>query len=125
MSKNIYQLRDQYWFHNGAVKSIHLDLQNSRAEIQLQVSRIKSGYSSPLRKGDLVPCTLHMVFEQLIEVSLSDRFPTQGNWIDFSANRDRADLVELCINIHDSSTYIYEEPNWVIRAKQITWKELP
>src|SRR5687768_14291901 len=124
MSKNIYQLHDQYWFHDGAVKSFHLDVRNSRAEIELLVSRIRKGYSSPLRKEDLLPCTLQMVFEHLIEVSLFDRFPTQGIWIDFSANKNMADQIEVCLNIHDHSSYVYEKPNWVIRAKQINWKEV-
>jgi hypothetical protein len=122
---NIEQLHGQYWFHDGRIKSFHMDIQSRRVEIELFVKRITRNRSSgPLQEDHLEPCTLQLVFEKLIEVSLLDRFPTQGYYINFSIFNNNDKGIEVSFNVHDSSNTVYEKDNWVIKAKKIAWKEV-
>ena len=122
---NIDQLNKQYWFHDGAIMSFHLDILNSRVEIVLHVRRIsKERKPGPLQEQDLSPCTLQLICTDLIEVSLFERFPTQGYYLNFTTINDSVHGIELSFNVHDSSSYVYEKDNWVIKAKQIKWKEV-
>jgi hypothetical protein len=122
---NIERLHGQYWFHDGAVKSFRLDIQNDCIEIELFVKRIKriSPYG-PLQQEDLTPCTLYLKFEKLIEVSLLNKFPTQGYYLNFSTFNKGSEGIEVCFNVHDNSSSVYEKPNWVIMAKRVVWKEV-
>jgi hypothetical protein len=122
---NIDELRGQYWFHDGTIKSFHLDIQSNRVEIELFVGRIKRNRpSGPLQEEDLEPCILQLVFEKLIEVSLFDRFPTQGYYLNFSTFNNTSKRIEVSLNVHDSSSSVHEKDNWVIKARQIAWKEV-
>jgi len=121
----IDKLREQYWFHDGAIKSFRLEIQNSSAEIELLVRRHPSGkLAGQIHEEDLIPCTLQITFEGLIEISLFDKFPTEGNYLNFSAFGKDGEEVCISFNVHDSSSSIYEKDNWVIKAKRIIWKEI-
>jgi hypothetical protein len=121
---NIILLREQYWFHDGVVRAFHLDLQQSHAEIELFVRRIrKQNPSGPLKEEDLDPCTLQLVFDDLIEVSLFDKFPTQGNYLNFSTFDNGGSEFGVSLTVHDSSSHI-EKDNWVIKSRRIEWKEV-
>ena len=124
VTMNIDQLYGQYWFHDGAIKSFHLDIQNNRIEVELFVKRIRNRPPGPLREKELEPCTLQLIFEELIEVSLFDRFPTQGYYLNFSTFNNSSNGIEVSFNVHDSSNSVYEKDNWVIKARQIAWKEV-
>lgn len=122
---NIERLLGQYWFHDGAVKSFRLEIPNDCIEIELFVKRIKRiSPPGPLQQEDLTPCLLMLTFEQLIEVSLLSRFPTQGYYLDFSTFNKGSEGIEVCFNVHDNSSSVYERPNWVIKAKRVDWKEV-
>lgn len=73
---------------------------------------------------DLVPCIVRLTFQDLIEASLFDKFPTQGYYLNFCTFGNNGDEVGISFNVHDSSNYVYEKDNWVIKAKWMTWKEL-
>jgi hypothetical protein len=121
----IEQLHGQYWFHDGRIKSFHLDIENGRVELEMFVKRILRNRSSgPLQDEDFQPCILQLVFEELIEVSLFDKFPTQGYYVDFSTFSNTGKGIEVFFNVHDSSNHVYEKDNWVIKARKITWKEV-
>jgi hypothetical protein len=122
---NIESLFAQYWFHDGAVKSFRLDIPNDFVEVELLVKRVKRiSPRSPLQQEDLTPCLLNLRFEQIIEVSLLNRFPTQGYYLDFSASDRGNEGIEMCFNVHDNSSSVYDKPNWIIRAKRVAWKEV-
>jgi hypothetical protein len=122
---DISRLHGQYWFAGGAVKSFHLDIQNSRIEIVLFVKRIKRDRASgSLQENDLEPCTLQLTFERLIEVSLFNKFPTQGYLLNSTTFDNTGNGMEVSFHVYDSSNYVYEKDNWVIKAKRITWKEV-
>jgi hypothetical protein len=122
---NIKRLLSQYWFHDGALKSFRLDIPNDFIEIELFVKRItRISPPGPLQPEDLTPCTLKLLFEKLIEVSLFDKFPTQGYFLDFSISDYGTKGIEVSFNVHDNSSSTYEKPNWVIKAKQIAWEEV-
>jgi hypothetical protein len=122
---NIDQLNEQYWFHDGAIKSFHLDIQTSYVQIELFVKRIsRRRPSGPLLEEDLESCTLQLEFKNLIEVSLFDRFPTQGYYVNFCTVNDTAKGIEVHFNVHDNSSSVYEKDNWIIKAKEIAWKEV-
>jgi hypothetical protein len=122
----IDQLHEKYWFHDGAIKSFHLDIENNTAEIELFVRRHRSNkkLSGQIQEGELVPCTIRLTFEDLIETSLFDKFPTQGNYLNFSTYRNNEKEVGISFNVHDNSSYTYDKDNWVIKAKRMTWKEI-
>ena len=125
VSMNIDQLNEQYWFHDGAIKSFHLDIQSNSVEIEMFVKRISGKRpSGPLLEEHIESCTLQLVFKKLIEVSLFDRFPTQGYYINFSTCNNNGKEIEVYFNVHDSSNAVYEKDNWVIKAKEIEWKEV-
>jgi hypothetical protein len=122
---NIENLHGQYWFHDGAIKSFHLDIQNNYLEIELFVNRInRTSPSGRLQKEDLTPCTLNLRFEKLIEISLLNKFPTQGYYLDFSTFNKNSEGLEVCFNVHDNSSAVYEKPNLIIKAKKVAWKEV-
>ena len=122
---NINQLPEQYSFHDGAIKSFYLDIQNSTAEIEMLVRRIISRRpSGQIQENDLVPCILRLTFEDLLEVSLFNKLPTQGYYIGFCSFKENDQAVGISINVHDSSNYVYEKDNWLVKAKSITWKEV-
>lgn len=122
---NIDHLLKQYWFHDGALKSFHLDIENNRIEITLSIRRVKNYRPlGPMQEEDLEPCTLQLIFENLSEMSLFNRFPTQGYYLNFSTFNNTGKGIEVSFNIHDSSSHVYDHDNWIIKAKQITWKEL-
>src|SRR5687767_1769319 len=115
----IEQIHRQYWFHDGRIKSFHLDIETNRVEIELFVKRIKgSRPSGALLEENLEPCTLQLLFEKLIEVSLFDRFPTQGYYLNFSTFNNTGKGIEVCFNVHDSADHIYEKDNWIIKSKE-------
>ena len=123
---NIHQLHEYYWFNGGAIKSFHLDIQNNAAEIELLVSRHTNRklLGGQINERDLVPCSVTLTFQGLIEASLFDRFPTQGYYLNFCAFGNNGDEVGISFNVHDNSNYVYEKDNWVIKAKWMTWKEV-
>lgn len=122
---NISQLREYYWFHNGSIKSFRLDIPNNTAEIQVQVKKhINGKLSGQFQERDLVPCTLKLTFEDLIETSLFDRFPTQGYYLDFKSYGNGDEEVGISFNVHDNSSYTYETDNWVIKARRVNGEEV-
>lgn len=66
--------------HHGSIKALHLDIQNNTAEIELLVSRHINGelLVGQSNERDMVPCAIRLTFQNLIEASLFDKFPTQG-----------------------------------------------
>ena len=122
----IHQLHEYYWLNGGSIKSFHLDIQNNTAEIKLLVSRHTNGklLLGQINESDLVPCTVRLIFQDLIEASLFDKFPTQGYYLNFLAFGNNGDEVGISFNVHDNSNYVYEKDNWVIKAKWMTWKEV-
>ena len=50
-------------------------------------------------------CTLKIIMEDLIEVSLFDKFPTQGYYLNFSTAELAKREVKISFNVHDSSSY--------------------
>lgn len=124
---NIQQLRERYWFDGGAIRSFHLDMQKNTAELEMLVkmhmNEILSG-SGQIEERDLVPCTIRITFQDLIEISLFDKFPTQGYYLKFTSSEINGVEVGVSFNIHDNASYTYEEDNWVIKAKRVTWKQV-
>ena len=122
---NVNQLHEQYWFSEGQVKSFQLDIQNNKAEIELLTKRIiNKGPNGQILENGLKPCTLRITFENLIELSLFDKFPTQGYYLDFNTYNNGEEDFAISLNVHDNSSYVYEKDNWFIKAKNITWKEI-
>lgn len=123
---NIHQLHEYYWLNGGAIKSFHLDIQSNTAEIELLVSRHinRKLLVGQIDQRDLVPCIVRLTFQDLIEASLFDKFPTQGYYLNFCTFGNNGDEVGISFNVHDSSNYVYEKDNWVIKAKWMTWKEV-
>lgn len=124
-SLNINDLRKHYWFHDGSIKSFHLDITNNTAEIQLLIKRHITGkLRGQIHEGDLVPCTLKLIFEDLVEASLFDMFPTQGYYLEFNTYSEGSEEVGISFNVHDNSNHTYEKHNWVIKAKHVEWQEM-
>ena len=122
---DINHLHEQYWFHDGAIKSFRLDIQNSTAAIELLVKRHIGGkLAGQIQEKDLLSCTLRLVFEDLVEVSLFDKFPTQGYYLNFSSYGKMGEEVGVSLSVHDNSNHVYEKDNWVIKARRITWREV-
>ena len=123
---NIHQLHEYYSLNGGAIKSFHLDIQNNTAEIELLVSRDSNGklLVGRLNENDMVPCTIRLTFQDLIEASLFDKFPTQGHYLNCSLFGNNGEEVGMSFNVHDNASYIYEKDNWVVRAKWMGWKEI-
>jgi len=124
---NFSKFHNHYWAHDGVIKSFHLDIQNSTVEIELSVRKMGNGkeLSGPIDDKELVPCCLRLTFRNLIEVSVFDRFPTDGYYLEFVTSCDgNGREVGLSINLFDSSNYVYEKPNWVIRSKRVSWQEI-
>ena len=114
-----------YWLHGGTVRSFHLDLPNNSATIELNVEKIlRPKPTGPLQKSDLLPCTLRIIFEDLLEVSLSNKLPSMGYYIDISTSELRKSEMGFALNLHDSSSSIYEKDNWVIKSKRVRWEEI-
>lgn len=122
---NISDFHKHYWTHNGRIKSFRLDVEKSTVEIELAINRIIPPGKVEIQEKDLTPCIVKLIFIELTEVSLFDRFPTDGYYIEFITGQisDRNE-VELSINVFDNSSYVYEKPNWVIRAKRVSWEEI-
>ncbi len=122
---NIERLHGQYWFHDGAVKSLRLDIPNDCIEIELFVKRIKRiGSPGPLQQQDLTPCTLNLRFEKIIEVAVLNKFPTHGYYLEFATFNMGSDGIQVSFNVHDNSNSFYDKPNWVVRAKRVDWIEV-
>ena len=126
ISMNIHQLHDYYWLNGGAIKSFHLDIQNNAVEIELLVSRDSTGklLAGSLNERDLVRCTIRLTFQDLIEASLFDKFPTQGHYLSCSLFGNNGEEVGMSFNVHDNASYIYEKDNWVVKAKWMEWKDI-
>jgi hypothetical protein len=122
---NIHQLHEYYWLNGGLIKVFHLDIQNNTAEIELLVSRHTNRelLVGQINEKDLVPCTIRLTFQNLIEASLFDKFPTQGYYLNLSLFGNNGEEVGISFNVHDNSSYVYEKNNWMIKAKWMTWKE--
>jgi hypothetical protein len=122
---NIHELHENYWFQDGAIKSFHLDVQNNIAAIELSVRRHPNGkLLGRINEKDLVPCTIRLTFQDLIETSLFDKFPTQGYYLNFTSYENNGEEVGISLNVHDNSSYIYEKDNWVIKSKRMTCDEV-
>jgi len=123
---NIHQLHEHYWLPGGSIKAFTLDIQNNTAEIELSVSRHTDGklLVGQINEREMVPCTIRIRFQNLIEASLFDKFPTQGYYLNFSLFGNNGEEVGISFNVHDNSSYIYEKDNWMIKAKWVTWKEV-
>jgi hypothetical protein len=107
------------------LKSFGLDIEKNTLEIELVAKRITSAGKRETHETDLTPCIVKLTFMELIEVSLFDRFPTDGYYIEFSTGQiSNRNEVELSINVFDNSSYVYEKPNWIIKAKRVSWKEI-
>jgi hypothetical protein len=117
-------LHKYYWFIDGSIKSFHIDVQNSSASIDLVVRRYRNGkIPVQVKEEDLVTCTLRLTFHDLIQVSLLNKFPTQGYYLNFSTS-ESSEEVGISFNVHDSSNHVYEKDNWIIKAKRVAWKEV-
>ena len=122
---DISELLKYYWFFGGSIKSFHLDIPNNTAEIQILVKRdINRHYLGRVEEKNMMPCTLSIRFEGLIEISLFDRFPTLGYYLDCMSYGKDGEEVGFSFNVHDNSNYTYETDNWVIKAKHIHWVEI-
>lgn len=123
---NIHQLHEHYWLIGGSIKAFHLDIQNNTAEIELLVSRHINGklLVGQINERDMVPCTIRLTFQNLIEASLFDKFPTQGYYLNLSLSGNNSEEVGISFNVHDNSSYAYEKDNWMIKAKWMTWIEV-
>ena len=127
MGMNFSKLHNQYWTHDGVIKSFRLDIANSIAEIELSIRKKETNKQSSNSTNDkeLVPCTLRLTFRYLIEVSLFNKFPSNGYYIEFiTGYNGNCGEVCLSINLFDSSNYVYGKPNWVIRSKRVSWEEI-
>jgi hypothetical protein len=121
---DLTKLLEKYWFHDGTIQSFHLDIQKNSAELELLVKRSTKGkLSDPVEEKDLVDCTLKLTFEDLIEASVFDIFPTQGYYINFSSYTHGDEEVGISFNVHDSASYVHKKDNWVIKAKRMLWKD--
>lgn len=120
---HIEALTYHYWFHNGKLISFHLDIQKDSVEIEIEVNKILKRKANGMIE-DMAPCNLKIKMEDLIEVSLFDKFPTQGYYLNFSTAKLAKREVEISFNVHDSASYTYEKDNWNVRAKKIEWVEL-
>jgi len=124
---NFSKFRSHYWTHDGLIKSFRLDISNNIVEIELSVRKMENGKALPnqIDDNEMVPCSLRLTFHELIEVSVFDRFPTDGYYLEFITSYDsNGREVSLSINLFDSSNYVYEKPNWVIRSKTVSWQEI-
>ena len=124
---NFSKFHKHYWTNDGVIKSFRLDIPNSIVEIELSVRKreIRKALSNSTNDHELVPCTLRLTFRYLIEVSLFDKFPSDGYYLEFITGYDgNGGEVCLSINLFDSSNYVYEKPNWVIRSKRVSWEEI-
>jgi hypothetical protein len=121
---NISKFHQHYRTHDGRIKSFHLDIENNVAEIELFVKRIITPGKGRISEEDLIPCTLKLTFRQLIEVSLFNRLPSDGYYLEFVTYNDNDSEVGLLINVFDNSSYVHEKPNWVIKAKRVSWEEV-
>jgi hypothetical protein len=91
----------------------------------MSVRRINSRQpSGQIQEKDLLPCTLRLTFEELVEISLFDKFPTQGYYLGFCSFNEYDQAVGISINVHDSSSYVYEKDNWIVKSKSVRWKEV-
>ena len=124
---NFSKFNNHYWTPDGVIKSFHLDVPNSIAEIELSVHKREIGkaLSNSTNDKELVPCTVRLTFRYLIEVSLFDKFPSDGYYVQFiTGYNENGGEVCLSINLLDNSSHVYERPNWVIRAKRVSWQEI-
>lgn len=101
-----------------------MDIENNVIELKLSVKRIIRGKEKIIDEN-LVPCIVQLTFQQLIEVSLIDKFPTKGSYLEFIISfQQSSNEVSLSINFFDNSSHVYEKPNWVIKAKRVSWQEV-
>lgn len=118
---NFNDVSDHYWLPDGAIKSFYLDIQRQRVEVELSVRRCAKG-----KKQEHVtlqePCILKLTFQEIIEVSMFDNFPTDGYYLDF-CYYDNDHEVGFSLNIFDNSSQLHEKYNWVIKAKKMSWAE--
>jgi hypothetical protein len=126
---NISKLHQQYWFHDGQIKSFHLDIQTGTIEIELLIKRKtkeQGGISEQggINEKNLIPCDLKLTFRQLIEVSIFDKFPTDGYYLEFVTFNGGGSEVALFITLFDNSSYGYDKPNWVVKSKRVSWEEV-
>ena len=123
---NILQLHEHYWLNGGSIKAFQMDIQNNIAEIELLVGRHTHGklLIGQINERDIVPCTIRLTFQDLIEISLFDKFPTQGYYLNFCVFGNDGEEVGISFNVHDNSSYVYEKDNWMIKAKRMTWREV-
>ena len=119
---NISKFHQHYWTHDGRIKSFRLDIQSNAVEIELLVKKLNG--KGQINEKDLIPCTLKLTFQQLIEVSLFDKFPMDGYYLEFVTYNGNGREVGLSINVFDNSSYVYEKPNWMIKAKRVSWEEV-
>lgn len=120
---NISKLHQHYWTHDGRIKSFCLNIENNTAEIELLVKRITTPGKGRIYEENLVPCTIKLMFQHLIKVSVFNNLPSDGYYLEFSTY-DNDNKVELSINVFDNSSYVHEKPNWVIKAKTALWEEI-
>jgi hypothetical protein len=124
---NFSKFNNLYWTRDGVIKSFHLDIPNSIAEIELSVHKREIGkaLSNSTNDKELLPCNVRLTFRYLIEVSLFDKFPSDGYYVEFITGYNiNGGEVCLSINLFDNSSHVYERPNWVIRAKRVSWQEI-
>jgi hypothetical protein len=112
-----------YSIGDGQIRIFRLDIQNNTAEIEITARRCKvEKEGKPLTLLD--PCLLRITFQDLIEISLFDKFPSGGYFIHYGFCYDNHLVTGLSFNVHDSASYVHEKDNWVIKAKNISWKEV-
>ena len=122
---NINKLFKHYWFQDGVIKSFYLDLEANKAVIKFSVRRIKDVNISRIKTNNLEPCDLELVFENLKEISLINKLPSMGYFLDFKTGPGTSiDEIELSIEVHDSSYHFYEKENWKITAGRLSWREI-
>lgn len=120
----VTELLENYWFHDGALQVVHLNVAANSAVLELAVKRIISGKASGnLQKENLVPCTLKLFFEDLVEATLINKFPTQGHYLDFTLYEYKGEVTASFL-VHDNSSSIHANDNWVVKARKLTWKEV-
>ena len=120
---NISDFHRHYWTHNGRVKSFRLDVEKNTIEIELEAKRITSLGKGQVHEKDFTSCIVKLTFIRLIEVSLFDRFTTDGYYIEFiTGENENGNEVELSINIFDNSSHVHERPNCVTKTQRISWE---
>ena len=82
---NFSKFNNHYWTPDGVIKSFHLDVPKSIAEIELSVHKREIGkaLSNSTNDKELLPCNVRLTFRYLIEVSLFDKFPSDGYYVEF------------------------------------------